>query len=157
MKRQSISWCAVAACLTVLIPASVQAQAIGARAGASGDPDQFYFGIHAESGPIADRLRFRPNIEVGIGDNLTLVALNVEFIYRQPLRRSRWSVFAGGGPAANVYVVDRGIERGNESDVRGGINVLVGADHSDGFFTELKVGLIDSPSIKVGVGISFRR
>ena len=60
------------------------AQGLGVRAGASVDPDQFYFGGHLDTGPIADRLHFRPNVEIGLGDDVTLVAFNIEFAYFFP-------------------------------------------------------------------------
>ena len=67
---------------------------IGVRAGVSGDPNQFYLGVHVETRPVADRLRFRPNIEIGLGDNETLVALNLEFVYPIPLPNSPWRVYS---------------------------------------------------------------
>ena len=57
------------------------AQTIGARAGVSVNPEQFYFGAHAETPSLADRLRFRPNVEIGLGDDITIAAFNVEFAY----------------------------------------------------------------------------
>ena len=48
------------------------AQDGGIRGGISVDPDQFYFGGHLETSPLVDRLYFRPNVEIGIGDDLTL-------------------------------------------------------------------------------------
>ena len=64
------------------VPAA--AQDVGVRAGVSADPDQFYFGGHFETAPLVDRLHFRPNVEIGVGDNVTLVAVNVEFAYHFP-------------------------------------------------------------------------
>ena len=62
----------------LLLPKSASAQqGAGFRFGASVDPDQFYFGGQFESDPITDQLRFRPTIEIGIGDNRTLIAVNV--------------------------------------------------------------------------------
>jgi hypothetical protein len=78
------------------------------------------------------------------------VAVNVEFVYRVPLDNSAWRLLLGGGPALIVADHD------DESDTGGGFNILVGAEHRNGFFTELKVGLIDSPSVKFGVGYTFR-
>ncbi len=144
--------------LAVSAVASVaSAQSFGLRAGASGSPDQFYAGLHAETSPVADRVTFRPNAEVGVGDGVTLLALNLEFVYRQPLTNSSWSLLAGGGPAANLYSFDGDRGRGSDSDFGGGLNFLLGLEHRGGFFTEVKVGLIDSPSIKVGVGINLGR
>ncbi len=131
--------------------------ALGVRAGASGSPDQFYAGVHYESEPFIDQLRFRPNIEFGVGNDQTVVALNFEFAYFIPLdtsrrrgARSEWSLYLGAGPA---LVIDR---FNNNTNTGGGFNILIGAQHRQGFFTELKVGMIDSPSVKFGVGYTFR-
>src|SRR5438046_8201820 len=78
-------------------------EGVGIRAGVSADPEQFYFGGHAAFGPVVDKLWFRPNLEVGVGNNLTLIALNAEFAYWIPLRRNPWNVYLGGGPAANIF------------------------------------------------------
>ncbi len=133
----------------VLSAGLAHAQGVGVRAGVSGDPDQFYVGMHAETAQLIDRLRFRPNVEIGLGDDVTLVALNLEFAYRVPLQRTAWSVYIGAGPALNIY------RSTNNTSPEGGFNILVGFAHRAGLFTELKVGAIDSPSIKFGVGYTF--
>ena len=74
----------VAAVALIVFAASARAQGVGVRAGASADPDQFYAGGHFETSELAEHLRFRPNVEVGVGDHVTLVALNFEFTYRLP-------------------------------------------------------------------------
>jgi hypothetical protein len=125
------------------------AQDPGVRVGASSDPDQFYFGGHLETAPLVERLRFRPNVEIGIGDDATVAAFNFEFAYSFPSARP-WNLYVGAGPALNLVDTDRG------SDARGGFNILVGAAHRDGLFAELKVGAIDSPDLKFGVGYVFR-
>src|ERR1700704_794489 len=100
----------VAAVSLTVFAAPARAQGMVVRAGASTDPDQFYAGVHVETGDLAERLRFRPNVEVGVGDNVMLVALNLEFIYRLPpavprLPRalSTWHLYVGGGPALNIF------------------------------------------------------
>ena len=136
-------------------PAYAQNQ-FGIRAGVSADPEQFFFGGHFETDPIVDRLTFRPNVEIGVGDDLTLFAFNIEFVYSVPLRGHPWRVYFGGGPAANIYSRhDDGPDDG-DADVEGGFNVLVGVQHRGGLFTEFKVGAIDSPSVKFTVGYAFR-
>lgn len=137
----------VAAFAVMARPAA--AQDPGVRVGASSDPDQFYFGGHLETRPLADRLRFRPNAEIGIGDDVTVAAFNFEFVYAFPSSRP-WNLYAGAGPALNLVNTDRG------SDAHGGFNILVGAAHRDGLFVELKVGALDSPELKFGVGYVFR-
>jgi hypothetical protein len=146
---------ALAALTLAAAPADAQTE-FGVRAGVSADPDQFFFGAHFETEPIIERLTFRPNIEVGVGDDLTLIALNIEFVYSIPLDNHPWRVYFGGGPAANIYSRDDGPGRGDDSGVEGGFNLLVGLQHRRGLFTEIKVGALDSPSVKFTVGYAFR-
>jgi hypothetical protein len=129
-------------------PASAQTT-YGVRVGASVDPDQFVVGAHLETPPLVDRLHFRPNVGIGIGDDTTLVALNFELAYKFASRTS-WHVYAGGGPALNIYSSDR------HDDAAGGFNLLLGVEHRKGLFGEVKVGTIDSPDFTVAVGYTFR-
>jgi hypothetical protein len=111
-------------------------------------------GLHYESDPFAEQLRFRPNLEVGVGSSQTLIALNFEFAYYIPVDTGRrrgvrpWSVYVGAGPAGHRRVWP------NNTNTGGGFNILIGAAHRR-LFTELKVGMIDSPT-KFGVGYTFR-
>lgn len=125
------------------------AQTFGVRAGASIDPDQFVLGGHVETKPLADRVHFRPNVEIGLGNDVTLTALNFELAYKFPARQA-WGVYAGGGPALNL------IHHRGDSRAEGGFNIMLGAEHRDGLFGEVKVGAIDSPNFKVTVGYAFR-
>jgi hypothetical protein len=139
---------AVAFFALMLFPKPVAAQEAGVRAGVSADPDQFYFGGHVETAPLVDNLRFRPNLEIGIGDDVTMVAFNIEFAYHFPTSRS-WHPYAGAGPALNF------IRHDGETDSEGGFNLLVGVQHEKGLFAEVKAGMLDSPTFKVGVGYAF--
>ena len=129
----------------LLLAAPAHAQSVGARAGVSGDPDQFYFGGHVETPPLADRIYFRPNVEIGIGDDTTLIAFNVEFAYHFPAKRG-WEIYAGTGPALNL------VRHNGETVSGGGLNLLIGAQHARGLFTEFKVGTVDSPRVKFAIG-----
>jgi hypothetical protein len=128
----------------------------GVRVGASLDPDQFYLGGHLEAGPLIERLWFRPNLEIGIGDNRTVVAFNGEFTYWIPLERNEWSAYVGAGPALNLINFDEDSPGGDDTDAEGGFNILLGLGHIGGLFTELKVGALRSPDLKFGVGFTFR-
>ena len=136
--------------LLVFSSTPAAAQDAGIRAGLSVDPDQFYFGGHIETSPLIDRLHFRPNLEVGFGDDLTLIAANMEFVYKFPVR-SGWRLYAGGGPALNVFMADDA-----DSDTEAGLNLLVGFEQARGLFFEFKLGVVDSPDFKFGVGWTFR-
>ena len=131
------------------VPAA--AQDGGLRGGLTVDPDQFYFGGHLETSPLVDRLHFRPNVEVGFGDDLTLIAANMEFVYKFG-SRTGWGMYAGGGPALNVYMFDGE----DDSNTDAGLNLLVGVEKSNGLFFEFKMGVVDSPDFKFGVGWTFR-
>ena len=131
---------------------------VGIRVGVSGDPDQFVFGGHIETSPLLDRLVFRPNAEIGLGNDLVLIALNLEFAYKIPIEDNPWTVYLGAGPALNILSFGEGDERRRGRDgteVEGGFNILLGAEHGDGLFTEFKIGAINSPDLKFVVGYSF--
>lgn len=146
--------CALVTAFTLSASSVAAQQGAGVRAGVAADPSQFYFGGHYWSEPIVESLRFQPNVEVGIGDDLTLIAANIEFAWWIPLPRSAWNVYLGGGPALNVYSYDedRRPRGADDTDVKGGLNFLVGLASRQGLFFEMKVGAIDSPGFKFGVG-----
>ncbi len=131
----------------VASPASAQS-GWGLRTGYSADPDQFYVGVHLGAGPLVSHLWFRPNLEIGFGDDVTTFAVNAELAYWFPTK-SGWRPYVGGGPALNVYDFDSG------SETQGGLNLLFGVAHRGGFFGEVKAGLFDSPEFKIGFGYTF--
>jgi len=141
-----------AAVVLLLIPTgSARAQGgAGVRAGLSVTPDQFYFGGHVEVGPLVGRLWFRPNLELGVGDDVTTLAVNAELAYWLGSARPAWRAYLGAGPALNVLV-----PKGGGSDTRAGLNFLLGVAHRGGFFVEAKVGAFDSPDFKLGAGFTF--
>lgn len=132
-----------------LFAAPAAAQTVGARVGASVNPDQFVFGAHVETAPVIEQVYFRPNVEIGIGDDTTVVGLNFEFVYKFP-SRGPWVLYAGGGPALNVVDTERA------TNTEGGLNILIGAEHTRGLFFEAKGGALDSPDFKITVGYSWR-
>jgi len=134
-------------------PATAQVD-LGLRAGVSIDPDQGYFGVHGETSPLVERLRFRPNAEVGFGNDLTLLALNFEFVWKFPESRSGWVAYAGAGPAINVFFFE---SRGDDdAEMEPGLNFVGGLEARGGLFFEFKVGALDSPDLKIGIGYTWR-
>jgi len=153
--RHLVTRCGTGLCLllglVILSSTPAVAQDGGVRGGISVDPDQFFFGGHLETSPLVSRLHFRPNVEVGVGDDIMLIAANMEFVYKFP-RRSAWGLYAGAGPALNVYMFDDP----DHTETEGGFNVLIGVENSRGLLFEFKVGALDSPDFKFGVGWTFR-
>jgi hypothetical protein len=153
MLRSRVSlWVAVVClgfmCAVAPNPAQAQVRA-GVQGGVSIDPDQAYIGGHIETQPLVDRVRFRPGLDIGFGDDLTLFAINLDFTYSFTANRP-WNLYAGGGPAINVFDFDGG------GETEAGFNFIVGAKHRDGLFFEMKIGAMDSPDLKFGVGYTFR-
>jgi hypothetical protein len=147
MKPSLALACFGVALLVAAAPAHAQG-GFGVRTGVSVDPDQFYVGGHVDVGPLVKHLWFRPNLEIGFGDGVTLFALNAELAYWFP-SKSSWRLYLGGGPALNVYDRDSG------SETKAGLNFMVGVAHRGGFFVEAKVGAFDSPNLKFGFGYTF--
>ena len=136
--------------VTGVSPVHAQAQFTpGVQAGASLDPDQFFIGGHLETQPLVDRVRFRPNVDIGFGNDVTLFAINLDLTYGFTANRP-WDFYAGAGPAINIFNFDGGTE------TEAGFNILVGAKQRNGMFFEMKIGMMDSPDLKFGVGYTFR-
>ena len=146
-RRILLSLCALTTflCLTAR---PVGAQTFGPRVGASVNPDQFVIGGHFETKPLADRITFRPNVELGIGNDVTVTCFNFELAYKFPSSKP-WSVYAGGGPALVL------IDNDHDNHAEGGFNILLGLEHRGGLFGEIKAGMLDSPDFKVMIGYAF--
>jgi hypothetical protein len=134
----------------------------GPRIGLTIDPDQFHFGAHADLGEFTDRVRFQPNVEIGLGDNVTTLAFNAEAFYQFD---GELGPYAGGGLAINHWSFDGGDDNPFGDDVSGsdtelGINALGGVElhdrDGDTFFLEGKIGLVDSPDFKLTLGMTLR-
>ncbi len=157
-RRVSITLAVAVVVACLFLPRGASAQegtAVGAQIGVSASPDQFYLGAHYDTGFLVDRLSFRPNLNLGFGDNQTLVAANFEFAYWFPNRNQPYTLYVGGGPALNVFRYD--VLGGTTTSAKPGFNLMVGAEHRSGLFAELKLGLIDSPTVRFGVGYAWRR
>jgi hypothetical protein len=140
----------LATILVITAAASATAQSAGVRTGVSGSPDQFYVGLHYETEPLIEQVRFKPNVELGIGSGQTLMAINLEFVGKVPIKGEPWAIYLGGGPA---LVIDKVNNAG--TDTGGGFNIVLGVEHTKGLFTELKAGFADSPNVKFSVGYVF--
>ena len=130
----------------------------GPRVGLTVDPDQVHFGAHIDFGNFAQRLRFQPNFELGIGDDLTVGAANFEVNYRFREQWDVWTPYLGGG--VGVLFIDHDTEGiGDGSDTEFGASVLGGIEKGisggDRFFLETKLGLVDAPDLKLTVGWTF--
>jgi hypothetical protein len=122
---------------------------IGALAGVSGDPGQFWVGGHMELREVMSRVWFRPAAEIGAGDGLVLFSLDGEFVYHVKNSSPNWTPYVGLGPALVVQAFREG--RG-DSGVGAGINFVGGIREHKGLLAEIKIGAFDSPGFRVGIG-----
>ena len=117
-------------------------------------------------GEIYPGWMFQPNVEVGVGDNLSLVALNLETVYRFTETVGEMGLYGGLGLGVNFIDIDvEGVRPHGEAsgfdddDTEIGFNVIVGLEKTvqgrDSFFGEFKVGLGDSPDFKFTLGWTF--
>lgn len=132
-----------------LAASNVSAANFGARGGVSLSPDQFHVGGHVDIGPIFQPIRFVPNVEIGFGDNITLVAINGDFIFDIP----EAPFYVGGEIGVNIFSYDNDLVDGSSSEV--GLSILGGWNFNGPWLLEGKLGLVDSPDFKVTVGYTF--
>jgi len=140
--------------LVIVDSASAQSR-FGVRGGISVDPEQVYFGGHIDVAEIAKQFWFRPNVEIGFGDSRTIAGFNAEFVYRPSVRSREWNPYFGGGPA--LVIRSFGDGPGDDTDVGPGFNFLGGVELRKGFLAEIKIGALDSPGFKLGIGWSWPR
>lgn len=132
---------------------------LGVRAGYTINPDQIHFGGHLDL-DFVGRIRLRPNLEIGLGDNLVLAALNLEGNYRFGEEREAWNPYVGGGLGINFVDPDNDALAG-DSKTETGVLLLGGLERGfrsgGAFFIESKVGLANAPDLKFTVGWTFGR
>src|SRR4030042_3569449 len=68
---------------------------IGPRVGFTINPDQVHFGGHIDFGDLAGNLMMLPNVEVGIGDDVTTIAPSFELHYRFRADCGAWTPYLG--------------------------------------------------------------
>ena len=156
---------AVTALLAAIPAASTAAStastftAFGPQLGFSSGPDQFVVGGHLQWGDIAPRLDFVPGIDLGFGDNITLVSLNGDFHYRIATSTA-WQPYVGGGIGLHFESANNTTGSARSSDTRTGGHFIAGfmvpTQARSRFFTELKLGFGDAPDLKVVAGWNYR-
>ena len=134
----------------------------GVSVGLSDNPDQVYGGVHFDLGEFARNVRFRPNIELGVGDHATLIQANAEATYLFS-KVQVWKPYVGGSIGFSWVSIDSsrlppGADN-TDTDISlmgvGGIETKLKS--STKFFLEAKVGIgDDDPDFKVAAGWSWK-
>lgn len=129
----------------------------GLRAGYTDwkEVSQFHFGVHYLAGEFMPNIEFTPNVEIGVGDGATVVAVQADVAYQfTELVQRPWGLYGGGCLAFNYVDVSEG---GSDTDL--GLSLLAGGKYnfSSGRqgMLEVRVGIMDSPSFKVTAGTTI--
>jgi len=158
----------VVCALGLWLPLTAHAQgpvvsSYGLRAGFSTSPDQLVLGGQMSIGEVAPNLSFDPNIDLGFGDNVTIIAFNLDMHYHFDITGSTWRPYVGAGAGINLIQLDLppGVADDSFTRVSGSFILGAGVPTQSGsrFFSELKVGIGDSSTsdLKLLVGWNFRR
>lgn len=156
MRPRAKTGLAILLFLALAAPAAAQGvgfQRWGLRAGASDKPDQLVAGLQIDLGEIIEQLRFQPHLDLGVGDDQTLVTLGAPFVYRLP-EVGPFEVYGGAGVAMALLDTEDDPNRsGDESSdfiitplFVGGFSRLVGPSEAA---VELNLGGGDLPNVKL--------
>ena len=130
----------------------------GARVGVADDPDQAVFGAHWVLEDLVPNLRFMPNIELGLGDDHTIVAVTAPVHYMFRDLDAPFTPYAGGGVTLAFIDEDRG--RKNDDDFEIALRITGGLEWRLGqrrdFFVELNLIGGDVHDLQVIAGWTFR-
>jgi len=148
---------AITLCLLTAATAAAARPGLGPRVGWTHDSglDQFHFGGQAVFTEVLTNVRIMPNVELGLGDGWTILAINGDLVYdATELATGNWGFYAGGGLALNRFDHDFG------DSTEFGLNLLLGTTYRMGLggreaFLELRFGLEDSPDLKLTLGLTF--
>jgi hypothetical protein len=153
MMKKNLSGILLAFGFLILVPAVSKAApvgpALGIRAGASQNPDQFVVGAQAELGQLG-MATLAPSVDLGLGDGSDVVAANVDLRwYLFPLPQTGIHFYAAAGPTA--------VFANSESDV--GLSLTAGAKipmkGKGRYNLEARFGIGDIPDVKIMLGILF--
>ena len=137
----------------------------GLRAGVASDPDQVLLGAHWDLGDVAPQLRMVPNVQLGIGDDATVLegTLPVHYVFKTS--DAGFAPYVGGGLAVAWIDFDHDDNgHGNDfdeddSDVELGAKVLGGLEwgmrSGNKFFVELNLGIGDIHDFQAVAGWTF--
>ena len=133
--------------------------AFGPRVGVSIDPDQLVVGGQLSLQEFAPDWSFDPNLELGFGDDQTNITFNLDAYYHLSLAGSDWRPYVGGGLGVDFISWDAPLGVRDHSDTHLGMNAVAGftipAGSGRHWFTELRFGLGDLPTLKIMGGMNF--
>jgi len=134
------------------------ATAWGPRIGFGGSPDQLLLGAQLELGEMAPDLTIIPNVEIGVGDNVTTLSLSGDVHYHFRVQSSAWRPYVGAGLTFIHASIDAPPGFDDSSTDLGATLIggaIVPTRSGSRFFTELHLGLGDVHDFKLMAGWNF--
>lgn len=154
----------LAACAMLVVGFAADAAAVekqpvrnwwGFRGGYSSSPDQIVLGGMMELGKPWGKASVVPSLDLGLGDNVTVWAGNLDLRwYLIPMPESGVDFYGSAGPSLVHYSVDGG---GSGSEL--GLTLSAGARIPSGnnrYNIEARFGVGDIPDFRLMVGYLFR-
>lgn len=135
-------------------------QGWGPRVGLSSDPDQAIGGVHWNLGTGHDQLRLAPNVQVGFGDDHTILEGTVPVHWMFNKVEADFTPYAGGGLA--IAWIDRDLppnSKADDTEVELALKAIGGLEWrlSGGtdFFVELNLEFGDIHDFQAVAGWTF--
>ena len=154
MTRAGLACLLLAGCLSAG-PAAAAA-AFGPRLGYTHHEglDLWHFGGHARLGELFPNVEITPGVELGFGSHTKIYTANGDVTYRATeLVGAPWGLHVGGSLSLNHFDWQHG------SDTHLGLSALVGVSRELGqaseVFGEVRIGILDSPHLKITFGTTF--
>lgn len=131
----------------------------GPRVGLSVDPDQGVAGVHFNLGEFVRNLRFQPAVDIGFGDDRTVVQATIPVLYRFDVP-GNFTPYAGGG--LGIAWIDRDDDHpghDDDSDVDAAPVGIAGIEWplrgGNDIFLEANISHDELPDVKILVGWQF--
>jgi len=134
----------------------------GPRVGLASDPDQVIAGIHWDAGRLAPRVRFQPDVEIGLGDDVFILGFTAPVHYRFPVKGDIHP-YAGGGVTLGYVNVDLPAgadDRADDDDLEFAVDLIGGMEwqlrSGNLFFVEFDLLAGDLQDFQLVAGWTFR-
>ena len=127
----------------------VRYQGFGPRIGVSFEPNQVVFGGHGDFGDLFPRTALvLPVVEVGLGDDITVVSVGADLLFRFRKNFGVWSPYVGP-EIAFLFSGSGGVDE-TDLAMSGVFGIQKGIGGTGRFATELKFAVVDeAPDVKL--------
>lgn len=121
---------------------------------------QMHFGADMKLGELMENISFTPGFEVGVGDDVTVLALNGDVTWSfSEMVNAPWGLYGGGSLSLIRADLAGPNNETGDADTKLGLSALGGLtrrlDNGHDAMFEVRVGLLDSPGWKLTLGYSL--